>query len=93
MKKLKRSSTDRKIAGVCGGIAEYFGIDAVIVRVLFVLLFFFSKMGPIPYIIMYFVMPRDYSNGRSFYSEHETRYERRSTERKDVTPKDNWSDF
>ena len=33
MKKLFRSSTDRKICGVCGGIAEYFGIDPTLVRV------------------------------------------------------------
>lgn len=32
MKKLFRSSTDRKICGVCGGIAEYFNIDSTLVR-------------------------------------------------------------
>ena len=35
-KKLYRSKNDKKISGVCGGIAEYFGIDATIVRLLWV---------------------------------------------------------
>ena len=38
MKKLFRSSTDRKICGVCGGIAEYFNIDSTLVRLGVVLL-------------------------------------------------------
>lgn len=33
MKKLYKSSTDRKIAGVCGGIAEYLGVDSTLVRI------------------------------------------------------------
>ena len=33
MKKLIRSATDRKLAGVCGGIGEYFGIDPTMVRI------------------------------------------------------------
>jgi phage shock protein PspC (stress-responsive transcriptional regulator) len=37
-KRLTRSSRDRKIAGVCGGLAEFSGIDATIIRILFVIL-------------------------------------------------------
>jgi phage shock protein C len=38
--KLYRSREDKKIAGVCGGLAEYFGISATVIRVLFVITFF-----------------------------------------------------
>ena len=37
-KKFALSATDKKIAGVCGGIAEYFGVDSLLVRILFVVL-------------------------------------------------------
>lgn len=36
--KLKKSSTDKSISGVCGGLAEYFGISSLAVRLIFVLL-------------------------------------------------------
>ncbi len=36
-KKLRRSTTDRVFAGVCGGIAEFFGVDTFVVRLLFVI--------------------------------------------------------
>ncbi|MEC9488803.1 MAG: PspC domain-containing protein, partial [Halanaerobium sp.] len=39
-KKIYRSRRDRVLGGVCGGIAEYFDIDVILVRLLFVLLFF-----------------------------------------------------
>ena len=35
-KKLFKSNTDKKLCGVCGGIAEYFGIDSTLVRIIFV---------------------------------------------------------
>lgn len=38
-KKLMRSSTDKKIAGVCGGLAEYFEIDSTVIRLIWVLAF------------------------------------------------------
>jgi phage shock protein C len=38
LNKLKKSSTDKSISGVCGGIAEYFGISSLAVRLLFILL-------------------------------------------------------
>ncbi len=51
MKKLRRSTDDRIIAGVCGGIAEYFGIDSFVVRALWVLFTFAGGSGIILYII------------------------------------------
>ena len=57
-KKLYRSRTDKKIAGVCGGLAEYLGVDATVLRVLFVLLALPGGLpGIILYVILWFVMP------------------------------------
>ena len=50
-KKLVLSDSDKKIAGVCGGIAEYFGIDSTIVRIAAVV---FTKLPIIPKIIFNF---------------------------------------
>ena len=56
-KRLVRSSMDKKLAGVCGGLARYFDIDATLVRVVFVLLALFSGGGVLLYIILWLVMP------------------------------------
>lgn len=53
MKKLYRSETDRKLAGVCGGLGEYFDIDPVIFRIAFVALFFVGGFGLLLYLIMW----------------------------------------
>ena len=57
MKKIYRSKKERKIAGVCGGIAEYFNIDPTLVRLLWVLLVLFAGTGVLAYIICAFVIP------------------------------------
>ena len=58
-RKLTRSMSVKKIAGVCGGIAQYFGIDATLVRVGYVVLSIFSAGFPaiVVYVILAFVMP------------------------------------
>ena len=62
MKKLFRSSTDRKICGVCGGIAEYFNIDSTLVRLGVVLLSCLAfGTGVLAYIIAAIVMPEAYN--------------------------------
>lgn len=58
MKKLRRSSKDNKICGVCGGIAEFFGVDATIVRILFVLFTLAGGSGILLYIAMAIIMPK-----------------------------------
>lgn len=57
-KKLTRS-IDRKIGGVCGGLAEYFELDPTLVRVVYVLLTIFSVgfPGVLLYIILLLLMP------------------------------------
>lgn len=56
-KKLYRSLTDKKLCGVCGGLAEYFGIDSTIVRLILVLAVLFAGVGVLAYIIAALVMP------------------------------------
>ncbi|MFQ5398753.1 MAG: PspC domain-containing protein [Anaerolineae bacterium] len=57
--RLTRSETDRMLAGVCGGIAAYLGIDSVLVRLAFVLLLFASGIGFPLYLILWVIMPRE----------------------------------
>lgn len=56
-KKLMRSTTDKMVAGVCGGLAEYFDIDATLVRALFVIVTLLGGSGLLIYIILWLVMP------------------------------------
>jgi phage shock protein PspC (stress-responsive transcriptional regulator) len=56
-KRLYRSKTDRKIAGVCGGLAQYFDIDPTIIRVIAVVSIFFTGAGIIAYIVLALVVP------------------------------------
>ncbi|MDT3696900.1 MAG: PspC domain-containing protein [Ignavibacterium sp.] len=57
-KKLYRSVTDKMLGGVCGGIAEYFGIDPVIIRLTFVLAVIFGGSGILAYIILWIIIPQ-----------------------------------
>ena len=61
---LRRSSRDRMVAGVAGGIGEYFDIDPVIVRIAFVAATLFAGTGLILYPIAWLVMPGP--DGRAF---------------------------
>ena len=56
-KKLQRSKYDRWLAGVCGGIAEYFNVDGTLIRVLFILFGFAVGGGFLIYIILWIIMP------------------------------------
>lgn len=58
---LKRSKTDKMIAGVCAGIAEWLGWDVTLVRIGYVLISIFSAAFPgiLIYIILWIVMPKD----------------------------------
>ncbi len=56
---LTRSETDKMIAGVCGGLAEYLNLDPVWVRLLFVLLLFASGIGAPIYLVLWVIMPRE----------------------------------
>lgn len=60
IKRLYRSREDRKIAGVCGGLAEYFNIDPVLIRVIAVLLLLPGGVpGFLPYVILWIIVPNN----------------------------------
>ena len=58
-KRLYKSRTDKKIDGVCGGIATYFGIDPTAVRLLWVVLSCFGGSGLLAYIIAMIIIPEE----------------------------------
>jgi phage shock protein C len=58
VKRLYKSRKNKVIDGVCGGIADYFEVDPVLVRVIFVLFFFFGGSAIIAYIVGMIIMPR-----------------------------------
>jgi len=57
-KRLYRSQTDSTIAGVCGGLGEYFAIDPAFIRIVAVLLIFADGIGVLGYIIAWIVIPK-----------------------------------
>jgi phage shock protein C len=57
-RKLYRSKTNRQVAGVCGGLAEYFSLDLTLIRVLFVLLAVLGGSGLVIYIAMWIIVPK-----------------------------------
>jgi phage shock protein C len=59
VKKLTRSRSERQVAGVAGGIAEYFNIDPTIIRVLFVVTALFGGQGLILYIALWVIIPEE----------------------------------
>lgn len=61
-KQLFRSKTNRKIAGVCGGLGEFFDIDPVFFRAIFLISAFFGGLGIIIYIVLWILMPESPSS-------------------------------
>lgn len=61
MKKLYRSKNDKKISGVCGGIAHYFNVDATLIRLVWALVTIFSAgiPGVIVYAVFAIVIPEE----------------------------------
>ena len=59
-RKLRRSTADYMLGGVCGGLAEYFEIDPTLVRVAYVLLTICTAFsGTLAYIVLWIVMPKE----------------------------------
>ena len=56
-KRLYRIEDGKKIAGVCGGIAEYFNVDQTLIRLLWVMLFFMAGTGLLAYFVAALIMP------------------------------------
>jgi len=58
-KRLMRSTTDKKLFGVCGGIAKYFGLDPTLVRIIFAIAIFFYGVPLVIYLLMAIFMPKE----------------------------------
>lgn len=99
MKKLYKSREDRMISGVLGGIAEYFGIDSTLLRILYTVAIFFGVGSPIIlYIILAILIPEPKISTKSSPRDYGGYYKTKSSRKK--TPKeaekvndDDWSDF
>lgn len=60
VKRIYRSQTDRVLAGVCGGLAEYFKVDPALVRIIWILVTLFGGSGILAYIVALFILPQEY---------------------------------
>jgi len=56
-KRLVRSTTDKKIGGVCGGLADYFDLDPTIIRIVWLLAFLCAGAGLLAYVILWIALP------------------------------------
>lgn len=72
-KKLFRSIDDYMLAGVCGGLADYFKIDSSLVRIVFVLLTLFGGSGILIYLILWLVIPREEGEEKEIDREEKMR--------------------
>jgi phage shock protein C len=58
-RKLYRSRSNRQVAGVCGGLAQYFNLDATLIRILFVVLAVLGGSGLVLYVAMWIIVPNE----------------------------------
>jgi phage shock protein C len=58
-RKLYRSRSNRQVAGVCGGLAQYFNLDATLIRILFVVLAVLGGSGLLLYVAMWIIVPNE----------------------------------
>ncbi len=58
-KKLYRSQKEKMLGGVCGGIAQYFGIDPTLIRLIFVIIFFAEGAGFLAYVVAWIIIPEE----------------------------------
>ena len=58
-RKLYRSRTDRSIAGICGGLADFFHIDATVMRLIMLFLIIFGGLSILAYIILWIIIPEE----------------------------------
>jgi len=58
-RKLYRSRSNRQVAGVCGGLAQYFNLDATLIRILFVVLAVLGGSGLLLYVLLWIIVPNE----------------------------------
>lgn len=61
-KKLRRNVVNKVIGGVCAGLADYFGVDVVLVRAIFAASFLFAGAGLGLYLVLWILMPTNINN-------------------------------
>ncbi len=74
MKKLYRSRKDAMVAGVCGGLAEYIGVDSAIVRLVFAVTVVMGGIGVLAYFLAWIIIPEGSNSGEFEYDNSETRH-------------------
>ena len=67
-KTLYKSRNDRMVAGVCGGLAEYFGLDSTLIRIVWAVMILMGGSGLALYIVCAIIIPND-TDGRSIYQD------------------------
>lgn len=67
IKRLFRSRKQKILGGVCGGLAEYFNVDVVVIRVLWILITLFGGVGIIAYLILWIIVPPAPNDGAAGY--------------------------
>ena len=70
-RKLFRSRTDRSIAGICGGLAEFFHVDTTVLRLITLFLILFGGLSIWAYIILWIVIPEE--SARKFSIQNKNR--------------------
>lgn len=92
MKQVKKSNDNRLLAGICGGIAEYFNIDPIITRIIAVFLGFMSLGGAVLiYLILMVVLPEETERNQGPVNDYQ--HKRPMKEAEKTEEDDNWSDF
>lgn len=87
MNRLYRSRHDRMLAGVCGGLGEYFGIDSSLIRLALVFLILFGGTGFLAYIVAWIVIPEepyDYDDYRERRTDQPNRNTKRDADAEEV---------
>ena len=64
-RKLARSRTNSRIAGVCGGLGEYLDVDPTLIRLIFILLVIYAGHGVLLYFILWLLMPLQETTGQA----------------------------
>lgn len=82
---LHKSRTNKVFAGVCGGLADYFKVDATLIRLAWALAFFFGGTGLILYILAMIIMPEDPSSkSQEIKNDEDTITETEEKEKKEL---------
>ncbi|MFT3861830.1 PspC domain-containing protein [Micropruina sp.] len=77
-KSLTRSTTDKFLGGVCGGLARFLNLDSGLVRIITVLVAIFTQVGGIAYLVLWAVLPTD-SSSRTGLDEVKDAFGNRNT--------------